>query len=151
MNVLVIGGTGAVGGEVIKRLRDRGVKLRCMSRFANKLKSLPAGVEPCVGYLEKPGSLSMAFDGVIKKTLSTPSKAIDREPGFSRSPTQGSTPAGRDLSLLAKRLMQRNLTPRSRRLFMTSPPTAPVPPITNTFITTSTITQRSHRANRGSG
>src|SRR3569833_1809687 len=46
--------------------------------------------------------------------------------------------------------MQRNLTPRSRRLFMTSPPTAPVPPITNTFITTSTITQRSHRANRGS-
>src|SRR3569833_607791 len=98
----------------------------------------------------RPSWVSLRLSGVIKKTLSTPSKAIDREPGFSRSPTQGSTPAGRDLSLLAKRLMQRNLTPRSRRLFMTSPPTAPVPPITNTFITTSTITQRSHRANRGS-
>src|SRR3569833_2560266 len=72
MNVLVIGGTGAVGGEVIKSLRDRGVKLRCMSRFANKLKSLPAGVAPCVGDLEKPGSLSMAFDGVDKVFLMTP-------------------------------------------------------------------------------
>src|SRR3569833_670656 len=72
MNVLVIGGTGAVGGEVIKSLRDRGVKLRCMSRFANKLKSLPAGVEPCVGDLEKPSSLSMAFDGGDKGFLMTP-------------------------------------------------------------------------------
>src|SRR3569833_1083149 len=72
MNVLVIGGTGAAGGEDIKSLRDRGVKLRCMSRFANKLKSLPAGVEPCVGDLEKPGSLSMAFDGVDKVFLMTP-------------------------------------------------------------------------------
>src|SRR3569832_534483 len=72
MNVLVIGGTGAVGGEVIKSLRDRGVKLRCMSRFANLLNSLLVGVEPCVGVLEKPGALSMAFDGVDKVFLMTP-------------------------------------------------------------------------------
>src|SRR3569833_1410621 len=82
MNVLVIGGTGAVGGEVIKSLRDRGVKLRCMSRFANKLKSLPAGVEPCVGDLEKPGSLSMAFDGVDKVYLMTPHSRIETQLGL---------------------------------------------------------------------
>src|SRR3569833_777410 len=72
MKVLVIGGTGNIGGEVIKSLRDRGADVRCMSRFANKLKSLPAGVEGCVGDLEKPGSLSVAFDGVARVFLMTP-------------------------------------------------------------------------------
>lgn len=72
MNVLVIGGTGAVGGEVIKSLHDCSVKLRCMSRFSNKLKSLPTGVDACVGDLEKPSTLSMAFDGVDKVFLMTP-------------------------------------------------------------------------------
>lgn len=72
MKVLMIGGTGAVGGEVTKCLRDRGVSVRCMSRFANKLKSLPAVVEGCVGDLEKPASLSMVFDGVDKVFLMTP-------------------------------------------------------------------------------
>jgi len=72
MKVLVIGGTGNIGGEVIKSLRDRGADVRCMSRFANKLKSLPAGVEGCVGDLEKPGSLSVAFDGVDRVFLMTP-------------------------------------------------------------------------------
>lgn len=72
MKVLVIGGTGAVGDEVTKSLRDRGVSVRCMSRFANKLKSLPAAVEGRVGDLEKPASLSMVFDGVDKVFLMTP-------------------------------------------------------------------------------
>lgn len=72
MKVLVIGGTGAIGGEVIKSVRGRGADVRCMSRFTNKLKSLPPGVEACVGDLEKPGSLVMAFDGVDKVFLMTP-------------------------------------------------------------------------------
>lgn len=72
MKVLVIGGTGAIGGEVTKSLYDRGVSVRCMSRFANKLKSLPPVVEGRVGDLEKPASLSMVFDGVDKVFLMTP-------------------------------------------------------------------------------
>lgn len=72
MKVLVIGGTGTVGGEVTKSLHDRGITVRCMSRFANKLKSLPAEVEGHVGDLEKPASLSMVFDGIDKVFLMTP-------------------------------------------------------------------------------
>lgn len=61
MKVLVIGGTGATGGEVISALRAAGIEVRCMSRYANKLKALPAGVEGCVGDLEKPATLPAAF------------------------------------------------------------------------------------------
>lgn len=72
MKILVIGGTGTLGGAVIHGLRQRGVGVRCMSRYANKVKSLPDGVEGCVGDLEKPGSLGMAFDGVDGVFLITP-------------------------------------------------------------------------------
>ena len=64
MKVLVIGGTGSVGSEVIAALHRAGVEVRCMSRYANKLKSLPEGVEACVGDLEKPSTLAAAFNGV---------------------------------------------------------------------------------------
>jgi len=53
-----------VGSEVITALRLAGVKVRCMSRYANKLKSLPEGVEGCVGDLEKPATLATVFNGV---------------------------------------------------------------------------------------
>lgn len=72
MKILVIGGTGTLGGAVIHGLRQRGVGVRCMSRYANKVKSLPDGVEGCVGDLEKPASLGMAFDGVDGVFLITP-------------------------------------------------------------------------------
>lgn len=72
MTVLVVGGTGAVGTAVIRELRKRGVNVRCMSRFANKLKTLPADVERCVGNLDKPVSLGVAFDGVSQVFLTTP-------------------------------------------------------------------------------
>lgn len=72
MKVLVIGGTGTLGGALIHTLRQRGVSVRCMSRYANKVKSLPDGVEGCVGDLDKPGSLGMAFDGVDGVFLITP-------------------------------------------------------------------------------
>jgi uncharacterized protein YbjT (DUF2867 family) len=64
MKVLVIGGTGSVGSEVLSALHRAGVNTRCMSRYANKLKSLPAGVEACVGDLERPTTLATAFNGV---------------------------------------------------------------------------------------
>ena len=71
MKVLVIGGTGSLGSGVIAALRRAGVKVRCMSRYANKLKSLPEGVEACVGDLEKPASLVAAFTGVEAVFLMT--------------------------------------------------------------------------------
>jgi len=71
MKVLVIGGTGSMGGEVASRLFRSGVKVRCMTRYANKLKSLPEGVEGCVGDLEKPATLGAAFAGVDAAFLMT--------------------------------------------------------------------------------
>ena len=64
MKVLVIGGTGSVGSAVIAALLRAGVKVRCMSRYADKLKTLPEGVEGCVGDLEKPAMLGRAFKGI---------------------------------------------------------------------------------------
>lgn len=71
MKVLVIGGSGAVGSEVIAGLRRAGIEVRCMSRYASKLKSLPEGVEGCVGDLEKPATLARAFEGVDAVFLMT--------------------------------------------------------------------------------
>jgi len=56
---------------VIAALHKAGIKVRCMSRYANKLKSLPEGVEGCVGDLEKPASLAMAFSRVDAVFLMT--------------------------------------------------------------------------------
>jgi uncharacterized protein YbjT (DUF2867 family) len=71
MKVLVIGGTGSAGGEVIVELARAGVTARCMSRYAKKLQSLPQDVEGCVGDLEKPSTLAGAFAGVDAVFLMT--------------------------------------------------------------------------------
>jgi uncharacterized protein YbjT (DUF2867 family) len=71
MKVLVIGGTGSVGSEVIAALSRIGVTARCMSRYAKKLHSLPRGVEGCVGDLEKPATLGAAFVDVDAVFLMT--------------------------------------------------------------------------------
>lgn len=71
MKVLVIGGTGATGGEVIAALRGAGIQVRCMSRYPNKLKKLPQGVEGVVGDLEKPASLPAAYARVDAVFLMT--------------------------------------------------------------------------------
>ena len=72
MKVLVIGGTGSIGGAVITELLRSGVQVRCMSRYADKLKSLPDAVEACVGDMEKPVTLGPAFAGVDAVFLMTP-------------------------------------------------------------------------------
>ena len=61
MKVLVIGGTGSVGREVIAGICRAGISARCMSRFSKKLKFLQQGVEGCVADLEKPATLGTAF------------------------------------------------------------------------------------------
>ena len=71
MKVLVIGGTGSIGGEVARGLLRAGIKVRCMSRYANKLKTLPEEIEGCVGDLEKPATLGAAFADVDAVFLMT--------------------------------------------------------------------------------
>jgi uncharacterized protein YbjT (DUF2867 family) len=68
MKILVIGGTGNVGSEVLKQLVEgRNVELRALVRKEGA--SLPKGVEPFVGDLLDPVSVEKALTGVDKLYL----------------------------------------------------------------------------------
>ncbi len=64
MSILVIGGTGTVGSEVVSQLLEKGVDTRVLVRCADKAKSLPIGAKSAVGSLEEIASLSTAMKGV---------------------------------------------------------------------------------------
>src|ERR1700686_2681987 len=67
MKILVIGGTGHVGSEVVKELKKRDADVRVLVRKAD-VKSLP-GVEMVVGDLLDPVSVQQALHGVDKLYL----------------------------------------------------------------------------------
>jgi uncharacterized protein YbjT (DUF2867 family) len=67
VKILVIGGTGHVGSEVVKELRKRKADVRVLVRKAD-VKSLP-GVEMAVGDLLDPVSIEKALEGVDKLYL----------------------------------------------------------------------------------
>jgi uncharacterized protein YbjT (DUF2867 family) len=66
--MLVIGGTGTVGTEVVRALTDRGAKVRVMTRTLGA----HSGAEYVAGSLESPETLGSAFDRVSKVYLLTP-------------------------------------------------------------------------------
>jgi uncharacterized protein YbjT (DUF2867 family) len=63
MKILVVGGTGTVGSQVAKKLLENGHHVRVMTRFAEKVSSLPKGAESAIADLEKPETLAAAFKG----------------------------------------------------------------------------------------
>lgn len=67
MKVLVTGGTGRVGQEVVGELLKRGASVRVLTR--NKDAQLPAGAEVAVGDLMDPESVKSALGGVDKLFL----------------------------------------------------------------------------------
>jgi uncharacterized protein YbjT (DUF2867 family) len=67
MKILVTGGTGRVGSEVVKELLKREVELRVLVRKDGT--PLPKGVEAAVGDLLDPVSVQRALDGVDKLYL----------------------------------------------------------------------------------
>jgi uncharacterized protein YbjT (DUF2867 family) len=67
MKILVTGGTGLVGSEVLKQLGNRDVQVRALVRKAGA--SLPEGVEPFVGDLLDPVSVEKALTGMDKLYL----------------------------------------------------------------------------------
>jgi uncharacterized protein YbjT (DUF2867 family) len=67
MKILVIGGTGHVGSEVVKELKRRDADVRVLVRKADE-KSLP-GVETVVGDLLDPASIEKALKDVDKLYL----------------------------------------------------------------------------------
>jgi len=74
--VVVIGGTGTVGSQTVQELMKRGADVRVMTRSANRIASLPKGVEGVVGSMQAPESLPAVFAGADKLFLITP---LDRD------------------------------------------------------------------------
>ena len=69
MKILVTGGTGKVGSEVIKELSKRGAEVRALVRKAGPSTQFPHGVEVVVGDLLDPVSVLKALSGVDKLYL----------------------------------------------------------------------------------
>ena len=69
MKVLVTGGTGRVGSEVIKELVKRNVSVRALVRKEDASTKMPEGVESVRGDLLDPVSVRNALDGVDKLYL----------------------------------------------------------------------------------
>jgi len=69
MKILVTGGTGNVGGAVVKELLKRGAKVRVLARKQPEEGKLPAGVEVAIGDLLDPASVEQAMQGIGKLFL----------------------------------------------------------------------------------
>ena len=67
MKILVTGGTGHVGSEVVKELQKRKADIRILVRKEDT--PIPAGVEKAVGDLLDPVSVQKAMEGVDKLYL----------------------------------------------------------------------------------
>lgn len=82
MSILVTGGTGTVGSEVVAQLLEEGVDTRVLVRSADKAKSLPKGAQAAVGSLEDIASLSAAMKGAGGVFLLAPVSPRETEMGI---------------------------------------------------------------------
>jgi uncharacterized protein YbjT (DUF2867 family) len=69
MRILVTGGTGKVGSEVIKALVKRNVSVRALVRKQEASTTMPEGIEVSLGDLLDPVTVRKALDGVDKLYL----------------------------------------------------------------------------------
>lgn len=69
MKILVIGGTGMVGSQVITQLVERGASVRALVRNKDSAQKLPGQVEPVFGDLLDPVAVHQALEGVDKLYL----------------------------------------------------------------------------------
>jgi uncharacterized protein YbjT (DUF2867 family) len=69
MKILVTGGTGNVGGAIVRELLKRAAEVRVLARKQPEAGKLPAGVEVAIGDLLDPVSVELAMQGVDKLFL----------------------------------------------------------------------------------
>lgn len=72
MRVLVIGGTGTVGSQLVARLAGKNCDVRVMTRSPERGGNGRPGAEYVFGDLTEPDSLGPVFDGVDRVYLLTP-------------------------------------------------------------------------------
>ena len=87
MNILVTGGTGTIGSQVVRELLTRGAQVQVLTRDPAKAGKLPAGVKAVTGDLSKVETVKRVFDGVDSVFLLNPvSQTEASEALFSPSP-----------------------------------------------------------------
>jgi uncharacterized protein YbjT (DUF2867 family) len=64
MNVLVTGGTGTIGSQVVRELLSRGATVQVLTRDPAKAGKLPAGVKAVTGDLSQVETVKRVFKGV---------------------------------------------------------------------------------------
>ena len=64
--ILVTGASGKVGGQALRRLAEKGLKVRAFVRDPAKVEALGLGVEAVQGDLDKPETIPPAMAGVDK-------------------------------------------------------------------------------------
>ena len=64
MKILVIGGTGTVGSQVVRELLARKVTVEVLTRSGDRAKGLPAGAQGVVGDILDPRTVRSVFKGV---------------------------------------------------------------------------------------
>ena len=72
MNILVLGGTGTVGSQVVNELLARDVDVRVLTRSTEKAQSLPEGAEGVIGDLLEPETVRSVFGATDSVFLLTP-------------------------------------------------------------------------------
>jgi uncharacterized protein YbjT (DUF2867 family) len=78
MRILVTGGTGTVGSQVVRELLARQATVSVLTRDAAKASALPQGVKAVVGDLREPASVRRIFadiDAVFLVTVVSPTEA----------------------------------------------------------------------------
>src|SRR6202040_4126692 len=80
MKILVVGGTGNVGAEVVKELQKRNADIRLLVRKEGR--PTPKGVEVAIGDLLDPISVQKALHGVDKLFLLNPVNADELTQGL---------------------------------------------------------------------
>jgi uncharacterized protein YbjT (DUF2867 family) len=82
MKVLVLGGTGTVGSQVVRELLARGVEVSVLTRSAEKARNLPGGARAVTGDLLEPKTVRSVFAGQDGVFLLNPVSATETHEGL---------------------------------------------------------------------
>ena len=77
MKVLVLGGTGTVGSQVVRELLSRNVEVKVLTRSVESAAKLPQNVQPEIGNLLEPKTIRRVFqdvDGVFLLNAVSPTE-----------------------------------------------------------------------------